>query len=166
MPVTAPTAELSKLIKRLEGVSKNDFRQSLSASMATQARTLVSKCFETGKDPYGNAWAPLKLRHGQPLRDTGRLGSTAAWEVEATPERFSLTNRMKQVQLMQNGGVIQPVTARMLRFVPRGSNRAVFAKRVVVPARPMVPVSGLPPAWAHAFESVVNKLIDRRMRYD
>jgi len=36
--------------------------------------------FESGTDPYGKPWAPLKSRSGQPLRDKGDLmGSYLIW---------------------------------------------------------------------------------------
>lgn len=34
--------------------------------------TLLDLQFREGRDPYGNPWAPLTSRRGQPLRDTGQ----------------------------------------------------------------------------------------------
>lgn len=41
-------------------------------------KTNVQLGFVAGRDPYGRPWAPLKVRRGQPLRDTNRLMKLSA----------------------------------------------------------------------------------------
>ena len=45
---------------------------------AMHSNTLMN--FKRGHEPNGTPWLPLKIRKGQPLRDTGRLMRSITWE--------------------------------------------------------------------------------------
>ena len=50
-------------------------------------RVLVNRirlCFKLGVDPWGTAWAALKIRNGQPLVDTTRLRQSIKSQVSDT----------------------------------------------------------------------------------
>lgn len=139
----------------------------------------VRMCFRMGIDPWGSPWAPLKIRQGQPLRDTGRLqrsitarpdstGVTIGTNVSYAPvHQFGATIKPKlkpmryRVTDQQSSRFGQIVTTPGGRLVFPGPNGMIFAKQVTVPARPFLPIRqraaavALPPAWSVA---VVNSL--------
>ena len=111
--------------------------------------------FKTGTDPWGNAWAPLKLRKGQPLRDTGRLNRSIRSKPDA--DGVTIGTNLIYARVHQYGATIVPVKAKRLAF--QGPAGPIFAKKVVVPARPYLPLKGgsvdLPDTWRAA---VVSRL--------
>lgn len=107
--------------------------------------------FRAGRSPYGQAWAPLKLRAGQPLRDTGALQRSIT--MSATGNEVVIGTNRVGARVHQFGATIVPVRAKVLAFP--GPGGMIFAKRVVVPARPFMPINpagdmALPPSWAEA----------------
>jgi phage gpG-like protein len=121
---------------------------------ATIGRVLVNRirqCFRLGVDPWGTPWLALKMRKGQPLRDTGRLQRS----VSATPDAqgVSVGTNVFYAPVQQFGATIVPVKAKRLVFKgPRGI--VIFAKKVVVPPRRFMPLRRpgspveLPPSWS------------------
>jgi phage virion morphogenesis protein len=107
--------------------------------------------FKLGSDPWGAPWKALKLRKGQPLRDTGRLQRS----ITSRPDDQGVTigTNVKYARVHQYGATIVPVKAKRLVF-PGPSGKLIFAKKVVVPARPFMPIQpgaevvALPPAWS------------------
>lgn len=121
---------------------------------ATIGRVLVNRirlCFKLGIDPWGNPWAALKMRKGQPLRDTGMLQRS----IVSAPDANGVTVGTNKVQapLQQFGGTIAPKKAKRLVF-PGPSGKMIFAKKVVIPSRKFLPLRrygadlALPPDWA------------------
>lgn len=106
----------------------------------TVGRVIVNRirlCFRIGVDPWGSPWAALKMRKGQPLVDTARLFRS----VVARPDNDGVTigTNVKYARVHQYGATIVPVKAKRLVF--QGPNRRmIFAKRVVIPARPFMPI--------------------------
>lgn len=120
-------------------------------------RTVQSRIrmgFRSGMSPYGQVWSPLKIRDGQPLRDTGRLQSSIVYQVGGTGanQYVDIGTNLIYAPVHQYGAVIKAKTAKMLRFM--GSNGPVFKKAVYVPDRPFMPIQGdafvLPPSWGKA----------------
>lgn len=99
--------------------------------------------FAMGRDPYGRPWAPLKSRGGQPLRNTG--GMMNGISHRAARDEVEVGSSFKWAATHQFGATIRPVRARWLRFYVGGA--AVFAKKVEIPARPFLPLAGLPADW-------------------
>jgi phage virion morphogenesis protein len=121
---------------------------------ATIGRVLVNRvrlCFKLGIDPWGSPWAALKIRKGQPLRDTGRLQRSITSQADGTG--VTVGTNVFYAPTHQFGATIYPKTAKRLVF-PGPGGRMIFAKKVVVPARPFLPLrrSGgtvaLPPDWS------------------
>jgi len=130
--------------------------------------------FREGRDPYGKAWEPLKLRAGTPLRNKGILGNS--FSAQPDGDGFAVVSSDKRMKVHQKGMTIVPKTAKALRFrgvsYVAGSRRRangsrignrrvygpwIFRKKVVIPARPMIPEPGtMSPIWAAAFHSAID----------
>jgi len=141
---TSALGALAELRRR--GENLRPVMAALGGSIAEEIRAN----FREGADPYGNKWRPLKTRAGQPLLDTGRLRNSINYNV-TRPNEVVIGTNVFYAPVHQFGAEIHPVYAKMLRFVPRGSKKPIFAKKVTIPPRPFLPLSGMPPAW----ESVV-----------
>ncbi len=126
----------------------------MTAVYATVGRVIVNRirlCFKLGIDPWANPWAKLKIRNGQPLRDTGRLNRS----IVANPDKTGVTigTNVQFAAVHQYGATIEPKKAKRLVF-PGPGGRMIFAKKVTIPARPFLPlkkgytVVTLPPAWS------------------
>lgn len=119
----------------------------------TIGRVIVNRIrlgFKLGVSPFGRPWAPLKIRRGQPLRDTGRLQRSIV--ANATGDGVVIGTNLVQAGVQQFGAIIRPRRAKRLVF-PGPGGRMIFAKQVTVPARPYLPllsrnVAKLPPEWS------------------
>lgn len=138
-----------KLAKLQEAVSQNP-----QPLFATIGRVLVNRirlCFKMGIDPWANPWAALKLRKGQPLRDTGRLNRSITSRADA--DGVTIGTNVMYARTHQFGATIEPKKAKRLVF-PGPGGKLIFAKKVVVPARPFLPLKkasgtvALPPDWS------------------
>lgn len=125
----------------------------LTPVYATIGRVLVNRIrlgFKMGTSPYGNAWAKLKIRRGEPLRDTGRLQRSITARADASG--VVIGTNLKQAPVHQFGATINAKPGRRLVF-PGPGGRLIFAKRVTIPARPFMPLVSrnkvdLPADWA------------------
>lgn len=66
------TSEGRFVLKVLDSLSNVDYFKPLD-EIGARFIARVRLGFRTSTDPYGNEWDQLKVREGQPLRDTGRL---------------------------------------------------------------------------------------------
>lgn len=127
---------------------------------ATVGRVLVNRvrlCFKLGIDPWGSPWAKLKIRRGQPLRDTGRLQRSIVARADAEGVTVGTGLRAESgasyPAVHQFGATIGPAKAKRLVF-PGPGGALVFAKKVTIPARPFLPlrrgsdVVALPIPWS------------------
>lgn len=141
-----------------KAVAKLQLVQSAAANprpvYETIGRVLVNRirlCFKLGVDPWGKPWAPLKFRKGQPLRDTGRLNRSIVSRIDGSG--VTVGTNVQYAPVHQFGATIAPKNKPWLVF-PGPSGKLVFAKKVVVPARPFMPLRAgadfvaLPPDWA------------------
>lgn len=121
----------------------------------TIGRVLVNRIrlgFKLGASPFGSPWRALKIRRGQPLRDTGRLQRSITANADA--QGVTIGTNVRYASVHQFGAVIRPRRARRLVF-PGPNGRLIFAKQVTVPARPFMPLldrntARLPPEWSTA----------------
>ncbi len=109
----------------------------------------VRQSFIRGESPYHEPWAPLKLRAGQPLRDTGRLMNSITYQVWAG--YVEVGTNVCYAPVHQFGATIkarpgQPGRNRCGRrkgvpfLVFQGADRKpIFARQVTIPARPFLP---------------------------
>jgi phage virion morphogenesis protein len=112
--------------------------------------------FKGSRSPYGQTWAPLKTRSGQPLRDTGRLQRS----ITAQPDDQGVTvgTNVSYAAIHQFGKVIKAKNKPFLIFkTPRGW---VKKKSVTIPERPFFPITpdgetNLPAGWE---KSVVTRI--------
>lgn len=121
----------------------------------TIGRVLVNRIrlgFKLGASPFGSPWAALKIRRGQPLRDTGRLQRSIVANADA--QGVTIGTNVRYASVHQFGATIRPRQARRLVF-PGPNGRLIFAKQVTVPSRPFLPLldrntAQLPPSWSAA----------------
>ena len=120
--------------------------------------------FKLGIDPFGNPWTKLKLRKGQPLRDTGRLQRSITAKADA--KGVTVGTNVAYARTHQFGATIEPKKAKRLVFQGPGG-RLIFAKKVVIPARPFLPlradaqVAALPPDWSVAVVRAIRNYIKK-----
>ena len=128
----------------------------LMARIGAALVSLVQLNFRSSASPYGVSWAALKLRQGQPLRDTGALMNSITYQRETGSvvigPGFGPSSKGAAVQ--QFGATIK-AKGKLLAFKPRGSSRWIFARQVKVPARQYLPTraQGLPDAWVRSILS-------------
>lgn len=137
---------------------------------ASLGRVIVNRiriCFRLGIDPWGTPWLPLKLRKGQPLRDTGRLRNSIT--AQADDAGVTVGTNVRYAPTHQFGATIVPKNKPRLAF--KGPNGTViFAKRVVVPARPFMPLRKfggppvLPPEWSVAASAAIRSYLDNAVK--
>lgn len=133
----------------------------LNAALAEEGLDLVAEGFEAGKDPSGRDWQPT-FRGGSVLRDTGRLARSFTRKVTTTG--FRIGTNVLYAKTHQFGAVIVPTQAKALRFKnykngQKRQGRWVFAKKVTIPARPMLPDGGLSPKWQKALSAAADEVI-------
>lgn len=131
--------------------------------VARKLLALVKLGFKVSTSPYGEKWAPLKFRNGQPLRDTGLLQNS--FFTRYGPNFFDFGTNRVGARVHQFGATIVPVKAKMLRFFAKGSKVPIFRKSVTVPARPFLPLDSagnlvLPDAYARSFLAVVRAKLE------
>lgn len=133
MSLSGDFSALAALIHSFEKASDPSVFGKLSAALSAEALQLVQAGFASQSDPYGAAWAPLKVRDGMILQDTGRL-------------RGSVTSSSG------NNEVRLRVTAAYGAFHQRGTSR--------MPKRQILPNDGdLPAEWRSAFTEATTELI-------
>ena len=143
----------SQVVARIRATERA--AQNMTPVFATIGRVLLARiklCFMMGVDPWGSPWAALKLRRGQPLRDTGRLNRSFV----ARPDASGVTvgTNVSYARTHQFGAVIEPKRPGGRLVFPGPGKRLIFARRSVVPARSFLPVRpgsdqvALPVPWA------------------
>jgi phage gpG-like protein len=118
----------------------------------------IQLCFVDGQSPYGAPWVPLRSRAGQPLINTGKLRASIthqATDADVTIGTNANAAGVPYPRVHQFGAVIEAKNAPYLRFKTAGG--WVRKKRVEIPARPFMPLEGLPDDWA---ESVLDILTE------
>ncbi len=152
------TAELRRIVAELDAIGAGAHREEMSASLAAEGIVLIKSGFENSRSPDGTPWEPLKLRHGNPLVDTGRLRNSFIPRISPSGFEIEATN-VKYAGVHQFGATIVPKKTRALHF--RADGRWFFAKKVEVPAREFIPTGPLPSAWASKLEAVARKVLAR-----
>lgn len=160
-------ASLKRFQKKIEQAPKALLV--VNEQLAEEAIDLIREGFETSTDPYGDAWAPLVLREGRPLEDTG--GLKAAWFRQSVTARgFTVANAKRYAHFHQGGtGIygprgapIKPIKAKVLRLGKTG-----FVARSVrgSPKRRMVPEQGrLPEKWKQRFRDTAQETLTEIFR--
>jgi phage gpG-like protein len=135
--------------------------QPVFATVGRVIKARIQLCFKLGIDPWGSPWAALKIRKGQPLRDTGLLQRSITYKTDQTGVTIG-TNQTPRAAVHQFGAVIKPKNAKQLVF-PGPGGRLIFAKKVTIPARPFMPLTkgsnvvALPPQWSAAVTNALKQ---------
>lgn len=154
-------AKLEAVERALRDVGKPE---RITAALNALGRVLVTRIqltFRRSTAPNGTRWAPLKLRQGQPLVDSGRLRASITSKVQ--DREVVVGTNVQYARVHQFGATIRPKRAKLLRF-PNGAGGFAFARQVTVPARPFMPIgpSGqvdLPASWAASALTAMAKAI-------
>jgi len=127
-------AEFAGKLKRTDKVLTT-----VAKNMCEEALTLVADGFQAETDPYGKAWAKLKVRQGKILQDKGRLKNS--WHrVQVSAAGFRIAAGVDYATYHQSG------TRRMV-------------------ARRMVPDGGrLPQAWRAKMIAAATEVLEDHFR--
>jgi phage gpG-like protein len=158
MGLTGDFRRLDALRKNVAKIAAAGFRREIGAALGGTAMKMVADGFRGERDPYGVSWEGLKLRSGKILQNTGRMRASA--NTQPTANGFRLSIPVRYAVTHQKGMTIVPKTARALAF--RGPGGMIFAQKVKIPKRQMVPeasTGGLGPIWLAAFERTANALV-------
>lgn len=137
-------------------------------AMNTIGRVLSSRIrlgFKNSQSPYGNPWKPITYRQGQPLRHTSHLLGSINHNSTKDNVTIGTDKDIIYAKIHQFGGVIRPRTAKTLRFFI--GNRMILASKVIIPARPYMPIVGndvvLPQDWLKATVKALQDHIESQL---
>lgn len=116
------------------GEQLEDLHKRIGAALVSN----VQLGFKSGASPGGQSWAPLKIRKGQPLRDTGRLRSSITSSADG--DGVTVGTNVDYAAVHQFGAVIHPKKAGGRLVFANGAGGMIFAKKVTIPARPFMPI--------------------------
>jgi phage gpG-like protein len=104
--LTGDFARIGRKIAQLEKPQEGLRR--VAEAMADETLTLINEGFAEEADPYGEKWAPLVLRTGKILQNTG--GMAASWHRKSASSRgFRVANGKKYAKWHQGGtGIYGP----------------------------------------------------------
>lgn len=136
------------------GEQLEDLHRRIGAALVSN----VQLGFKAGASPDGQAWAPLKIRKGQPLRDTGRLRSSI--NAQADDSGVTVGTNVDYAAVHQFGTTIKPKKQGGRLVFAGGSGGLIFAKQVTIPARPFMPLdaSGAVDLPASYQKTVINRI--------
>lgn len=147
--------QLPDLAKKFKGMQK-DIMLVLAATMQTNRSMMFDK---DGADNGKAKWAPIVLRSGRPLQDTGALRKSIAPQndgirpghgkdgiVRINDREVVIGTNLMKARLLNDGtailpgGVLKPVRAQALK-IPLEGGKFMFRKSVKIPARKMDEIS-------------------------
>lgn len=150
--------ELIRYVNRFERQIKPELLEVAGETLVD----LTRERFTTGTDPYRKPWpisARAQAQSGQTLRDKGVLANSFTHAVTGPEDVLYGTNVFYGI-VHQEGRVIEPRRRKVLRFNVNG--KPVFAHRVVIPARPMVPDDrGDPPEYDRELKATLEAALTR-----
>ena len=173
--------QLIDLARRLRDTG--GLQQKLVRNLAEAAVDLVKEGFSQQSSPWGDKWAPLKLRDGTIGRDTG--GMLQSLHVSAQGRAsFTLAFGKHYAKFFHGGtGIygpskqrIRPKRSKALAFGVRGAKGARgkrgrgkkgFSFRSVAgsPPRPLFPEGGrTPPKWRAELKATADEVVKKHMR--
>jgi len=131
------TGDIARLVEwqRKVAEAKSVALSRLTKNVGETLISLVRDGFEGEHDPYGGAWAPLKVREGAILQDTGALRN--GWHRSGN----------------SNSSVTIAPSVDYADYHQDGTSKMV--------ARPMVPNDGdLPPKWSEEIKATAQDVLD------
>jgi phage gpG-like protein len=136
-------------------------KRRITRNLAEESITQVKLGFRQLRNPYGVPWPPLKSRDGQALRQTGRMQNSFTVAVTGDSQ-FVVGTNAQYAATHQYGATIVPKRAKRLVFAVRG--RLVFARKVIIPQRQMMPENDLGPIWSRAFAESTTEVVGDIMK--
>jgi hypothetical protein len=133
---------LDDIVKQLEGYA--DKVPAIAKDASPRVQSVIEANVAAGKDPYGNAFAPLK-QGGTPL-------GTLENPVKVTPRGTSIFAR---------------VTRKLPRYLNRGRAGGEKKRGGFMPPRPIVPEGDgapIPPAWVAELEDAADRAMGEKGR--
>lgn len=160
LKIVAPKGLIPKAL--LDGLDSFEMAE-VSAELAEETIALILDGFADHSDPYGDEWAELKIRDGNPLEDTGGLRNSWA-RGEVTAEVAEVVNGKDYADFHQGGtgvhgpkGVrIQPISGLALK-IPGVGFRASSAGTV---ARKMIPDGEPPDKWTERYDEAIREYFE------
>lgn len=165
MGLTGNVGFLEELERKMRELASSDWRQELSQNLAEEFRTFVAGYFRASTSPYGSAWEPLRSRESsngrrqKPLQDSSIMAQSMETK-NVTENGFEASVVHPGAKVHQYGATIKAKNAPYLCFpgvsytqvkagtpgqhAQRGYS-FVRVKEVTIPARPYLPLDGLPP---------------------
>ena len=140
--------ELSKRF-RLLGLRRGYLTREVAKTYATYA----SERFAAGTDPYGGKYQKLKSRTGLPFVGTS-IERDATRPIVGI-DSFKIIVRNKWSYVHMKGTTIFPKRKPLLTFMAMGQR--VWARKVVIPQRPFIPTSGMPPIATMRIDKTIKK---------
>lgn len=171
MSLRGDYAKLARLQTKLKDLAADDTRAQLSNVVGAAALSRVQLGFRASESPYGEAWAPLKIRAGgKPLLDTGRMRSSISYRPSSNG--FEIGTNFVGAAVHQFGAEIVPKRGKFLRFRGKIHGRTrrttgwLFARKVTIPARPFMPNAsrGIPPTWLREMDGAGSRFVSRIMK--
>lgn len=154
--VSGDAARLANLTRVFARLATDAAKRELIDRLAATAVRHLRRGFDRGHDPYGVPWD--RPQHGgRPLYDDGDL--RGSFRAVPTVEGFKLATDVFWAVVHQKGRVITPKRATLLRFLV--GDAVVFARKVTIPRRRMVPDAGPARAWEKAFEGAAGAYVRR-----
>ncbi len=159
---TGDFSELERWTKQIESAPK--VMNEISRVLSEEVVDLIKEGFAREKDPYGRKWAPLQLRDGRILADTGRL-KNSFHATSVTRHGFRVAPSVTYAAFHQGGtGIygprgapIVPIKAKALRLGKTGQFRTSVKG---APKRRMVPDNNdLPPSWRDALNAAAGDVL-------
>lgn len=157
-------ASVLAALKRLEGMP-------LAPAMAGIRTAWVGRVaggFRAGVSPYGDRWAPITHRRGQPLRDTSRLQRSVPASSRSGEDFVELGTNVEYAKRHQFGFVGQVNVKGHTRKIKQAFGKPITPKTIsvkpysyiaVTTPRQFLPTGGLPEAWKGDVLTVVSKLL-------
>jgi hypothetical protein len=164
---TGDFASLAKFQRKVERTPSA--LVTVSEQLAEETVDLARECIEKSTDPYGKAYAPLVLRDGNPLEDTGGM-KAAFFRVRADGHGFTVGNSKAYFKYHQRGtGIYGPrgqrIEPKKAKFLRLGKTGKVARSVRGAPIRRMFPERGLlPAAWAERYRDTAQEVLTEIFR--
>ena len=121
---------LNKIVQEVQSLS--GLPKATTKRVATKIGRLIDQQFDDGVDPYGEPWAPKADGSPSHLDDTGDMRASVDVSAQGTEVTASIDD-------------------------PFPFHEAGTAN---MPARPILPYKGTPPAWEDAVDEAVNEELE------
>ncbi len=152
-------SRLHSLGRKFDRISRAGFREELNGALSEAAADLIDDQISSQRSPYGDHWEPTTEGNAA---FTGARGDTTA---RHTARGFRIHSGIPfGLKTHQRGRTIRPRNGEFLVF--EIGNRTVFARKVTIPARPIVPEQsrGLGPVWRERFHRVADRVFRETMK--